>query len=201
MLNRYIRYDTLFIAMQYLGMALRGFPYMGVGRNLAYRRSLFFDNKGFGSHSHIISGDDDLFVNMNSSKTKTSVEYGCYSHTRSHPSPTLKEWIAQKKRHFTTAPFYKLRDKFLLLTEPVTRILFYTLFIVLISMKFLWIPLLVIITIRLMVQITILTLVSRKLCEKGVIPLSLIFDIFSPFINGFILLSNSIGRPGKNIWK
>ena len=63
LLNKYIRYDCMFIAMQYLGMALRGVPYMGVGRNLAYRRSVFFRNKGFGSHNHIVSGDDDLMVN------------------------------------------------------------------------------------------------------------------------------------------
>ncbi len=49
--------------MQYLGMAIRGVPYMGVGRNMAYRRSVFFANKGFGSHKHVVSGDDDLLVN------------------------------------------------------------------------------------------------------------------------------------------
>jgi len=63
LLNQYIRYDTMTIAMQYLGMAIRGLPYMGVGRNLAYKRSVFFKNKGFSSHNYVISGDDDLFVN------------------------------------------------------------------------------------------------------------------------------------------
>ena len=71
LLNKYIRYDSMTIAMQYLGMAIRGIPYMGVGRNLAYRRSVFFNNKGFGAHNHIISGDDDLFVNSNATKSNT----------------------------------------------------------------------------------------------------------------------------------
>ena len=70
-LNKYIRYDCMTIAMQYLGMAIRGIPYMGVGRNLAYRRSVFFENKGFGNHNHIVSGDDDLFVNSNASGKNT----------------------------------------------------------------------------------------------------------------------------------
>ena len=35
---------------------------MGVGRNLAYKKSLFFKNKGFASHINITSGDDDLFI-------------------------------------------------------------------------------------------------------------------------------------------
>ena len=61
--------------MQYLGMAIRGVPYMGVGRNLGYRRSLFFEKKGFGSHINLASGDDDLFVNSNSSWKNCTVEF------------------------------------------------------------------------------------------------------------------------------
>ena len=74
MLNKYIRFDSLTIAMQYLGMAIRGIPYMGVGRNLAYRRSVFFRNKGFGSHNHVISGDDDLLVNTIATGKNTAVD-------------------------------------------------------------------------------------------------------------------------------
>ena len=103
-LNKYIRYDCMTIAMQYLGMAIRGVPYMGVGRNLAYRRSVFFSNKGFGSHNHIISGDDDLFVNSIATGENTVVEFRQEAHTRSVPRSTFSEWIIQKKRHLTTAP-------------------------------------------------------------------------------------------------
>ncbi len=85
LLNKYIRFESMTIAIQYLGMAIRGIPYMGVGRNLAYRRSFFFDKKGFGSHTHVISGDDDLFVNSNSDKKNTSVEFRKETHTRSAP--------------------------------------------------------------------------------------------------------------------
>jgi len=70
LLNRLIRFDNLFIALQYFTFARAGIPYMGVGRNLAYRKSLFFKARGFASHHHIISGDDDLFVNQNASKKK-----------------------------------------------------------------------------------------------------------------------------------
>ncbi|MCK7541052.1 MAG: hypothetical protein MZV63_64290 [Marinilabiliales bacterium] len=41
MLNRYVRHETMMIAMQYFGMAMAGVPYMGVGRNLSYRKTLF----------------------------------------------------------------------------------------------------------------------------------------------------------------
>jgi len=73
LLNKMIRYDTLFVAIQYFSYALIGMPYMGVGRNMAYRKSLFFENKGFASHLKIVSGDDDLFVNENATKKNTKI--------------------------------------------------------------------------------------------------------------------------------
>jgi glycosyltransferase involved in cell wall biosynthesis len=201
LLNNYIRYDSFFIAIQYLGMALRGVPYMGVGRNLAYRRSLFFDNKGFGPHNHVVSGDDDLFVNSNATQVNTYAEFSREAHTRSVPSNTFEKWVLQKKRHFTTAPYYKLRDRFLLFLEPLTRLAFYVSFIVTISMLFLWQLALAIFGLRLICQIITFSLGQKKLNEPGMVGYSLFFDIFSPFINGYILASNLRNKPGKNQWK
>ena len=201
LLNRYIRYDSMTIAMQYLGMAIRGIPYMGVGRNMAYRRSVFFTNKGYGAHNHLISGDDDLFVNTNASGRNTCVEFRNGTHTRSIPCSGIKEWIIQKKRHLTTASYYKLRDRLLIITEPTTRIFFYSAFIVLLSFTFLWPYVLAVFGIRLLTQIIIFELVQKKLNEPGLITYSLFFDIFSPVINSIVYLSNIRSRPGKNRWK
>jgi poly-beta-1,6-N-acetyl-D-glucosamine synthase len=201
LLNKYIRYDSMTIALQYLGMAIRGVPYMGVGRNLAYRRSLFFSNKGFGSHNHLISGDDDLFVNSNANRNNTKVEFGPGIHTRSIPYSGIKEWITQKKRHLTTGPYYKLRDKVLLIVEPFTRTFFYTTLIILVSLTFLWPYVIGVFALRFFTQITIFTLAKKRLNEPGIIFYSLFFDIFSPLINGTIYLSNIRSRPGKNKWK
>jgi hypothetical protein len=187
--------------MQYLGMAIKGIPYMGVGRNLAYRRQVFFDKKGFGSHNHIISGDDDLFVNNNSNSENTCVEFSKGSHTRSVPSSTIKEWIAQKKRHLTTAPYYKFSHKFLLILEPFTRYLFYTSFIILLSYLFLWKYALIIFGLRLLCQIIVIALVQKRLNEPGLVGYSLIFDIFSPLINSIIYISNIRNRSGISQWK
>jgi cellulose synthase/poly-beta-1,6-N-acetylglucosamine synthase-like glycosyltransferase len=201
LLNKYIRYDSFTIAMQYLGMAIRRVPYMGVGRNMSYRRSVFFANKGFGSHNHIVSGDDDLLVNTIATGKNTRVEYNQETHTRSVPSSSLNEWISQKKRHLTTAPFYKPRDKFLLITEPFSRVIFYSALIILLSFLFLWPWVLSVFVIRLITQIIIYTLVRKKLNEPGLLAYLLIFDIFSPLINGIIFLSNNRILSGKNRWK
>jgi len=201
LLNKYIRYDCMTIAMQYLGMAIRGVPYMGVGRNLAYKRSLFFENKGFGSYNHVISGDDDLFVNSNANELNTAVEFRHTSHTRSLPCNSFSEWKIQKRRHLTTAPYYKFRDKFLLVAEPTSRIIFYAAFIILLSLPFLWQYALGIFGLRLITQITVVALVQKKLNEPGMAGYSLLFDIFSPLINGILLLTNTLKRPGKYQWK
>lgn len=200
-LNKYIRYDSMFIAMHYLGMAIRGIPYMGVGRNLAYKRSVFFTNKGFGIHNHTISGDDDLFVNANASKLNTRVEFGPGTHTRSVPASNIAEWIKQKQRHLTTAGFYRIRDKFLLSLEPLSRILFYTLFILLVSSLYLWPFVISVFGLRLIVQITVLALTEKKLNERGLLLNSIIFDIFSPIINSALYFSTFHNRSRRTTWK
>jgi biofilm PGA synthesis N-glycosyltransferase PgaC len=200
-LNKYIRFDSMFIAMQYFGMALKGVPYMGVGRNLAYRRSIFFRNKGFGAHNHIISGDDDLFVNSVATKLNTKVELRTDSHTRSVPSSTFTEFLKQKQRHFATAKYYKTVHKILLLLEPFTRMIFYGLFMILISILYLWPYVTVIFGLRFIMQMIILSKVQNRLNERGLIFLSLIFDIFSPIINGIIYFSQMSNRAGRTTWK
>jgi glycosyltransferase involved in cell wall biosynthesis len=201
LLNKYIRYDCLTIAMQYLGMAIRGIPYMGVGRNLAYRRSVFFNNKGFGLHNHVVSGDDDLLVNTIANGKNTITEFSTETHTRSLPSTELSEWVLQKKRHLTTAPYYKFRDKFLLIKEPLSRVLFYASFIVLLAWLFLWPWVLVTFALRMIVQITLFLLIQKKLNEPGMLGYLLFFDIFSPLINSIIFFSNTRSKSGINQWK
>jgi biofilm PGA synthesis N-glycosyltransferase PgaC len=201
LLNRYIRYDSFFIAIQYMGMAIRGIPYMGVGRNLAYRKSLFFARHGFQSHSHLISGDDDLFVNANATGGNTSVEMRQETHTRSAPSTGLKEWVIQKKRHLTTAPYYRMRDKILLIAEPASRIIFYISLIMLLVFRYKWILVETVFGLRLTAQIVVFTLNRRKLNEPGLLPFLFFFDIFSPLLNGALIISNTGSKSGKNRWR
>jgi cellulose synthase/poly-beta-1,6-N-acetylglucosamine synthase-like glycosyltransferase len=201
LLNRYIRYDTMTVALQYLGMAIRGLPYMGVGRNLAYRRSVFFDKKGFGSYKDVVSGDDDLFVNAYATRANTSVEFRKENHTRSVPSSRTGQWLTQKRRHMTSAPYYKFRDKVFVASEPLSRILFYASFAILLSMQFMWPVVVAIFAVRFIVQIIVLEMGRKTLNEKGLSGFWIFFDIFSPVINGIVYLSSKLGKSGKNKWK
>ena len=113
-LNKLIRMDTLRIGVQYLSLALAGMSYMGIGRNLAYRKSLFMKQKGFSPHSQIPSGDDDLFVNKSATRHNVRIAANKNCITFSEPKKSLKEWVPQKRRHISTAQHYKPFSKFIL---------------------------------------------------------------------------------------
>ncbi len=124
-----ISYDTVTIALQYLSFALAGNPYMGVGRNMAYRKSFFETTPGFVSHMNLQSGDDDLFVNAHANKKNTRVEFSKESTTVSEPKTTLSNWFLQKQRHLSTSPLYKTSSRFLIGLENFSKLCFYGLFI------------------------------------------------------------------------
>jgi len=113
-LNRKIRFETTHTAIQYLSYALAGAPYMGVGRNLAYVKELFNTNKGFSSHHHLVSGDDDLFINQVANSRNTTICIAPEAFTRSEPKKSDEEWHYQKKRHLSTGKYYQSKHKFLL---------------------------------------------------------------------------------------
>ncbi len=128
LVNLFIRYDTFWVAMQYLSYALAGIPYMGVGRNLSYTRSLFFENKGFTAHYRIASGDDDLFIGQVAKKSNTAIEVSSDSFVYSEPKRSFRTWFRQKQRHLTTGKFYKPKIKFLLGLFSLSQLVFYTSF-------------------------------------------------------------------------
>ena len=123
--NRLVRFDTLFNGLHYLGAAMCGHPYMGVGRNLAYRKSLFFESGGFTHMMENRAGDDDLFVNHVATKNNTAVVLNRNSYMWSLAKKTMKEWWQQKRRHVSVSPAYKRSTQVRLTLEPLSRGLFY----------------------------------------------------------------------------
>ncbi|QJW91181.1 glycosyltransferase [Spirosoma taeanense] len=107
LLNLLIRAETLFTAVQYLSLALAGRPYMGVGRNLAYRTKLFFSNRGFYSHINVLGGDDDLFINEVANGHNTAICLDPATFMWSKPKETWADWRLQKRRHLNVGKYYK----------------------------------------------------------------------------------------------
>ena len=198
--NRLVRYDTLFNGLHYLGAALCGHPYMGVGRNLAYRKSLFFESGGF---THLMTnraGDDDLFVNHVATKQNTAVVVTPEAYTWSLSKKTLKEWWQQKRRHLSVSPNYKPVTKFRLTLEPLTRGLFYATVIgAVIGYRLSVIGLIAVglFLIRWLLQTLIINISARRMGLKRFGMLSILwFDITLPLVNLWMILV-----PKKYKWK
>lgn len=199
LLNKFIRFETFFTALSYLSYALRGIPYMGVGRNMAYKKSLFFKGKGFASHMHILSGDDDLFVNQNANSQNTKIEIHPESYVWSEPKKSLSAYFSQKIRHQGAGKAYKNQHKRMLSFQVLSGLLFYAALIALIVVKG---PLLItasIFFIRLICQIFVYIPVLKKLKYIDLIWFLPVFD-FIYYIYIMLLSLISIFRK-KVEWK
>jgi glycosyltransferase involved in cell wall biosynthesis len=133
--NRIIRFDTSWIGVNYLSMALAKVPYMGVGRNIAYTKSVFNSVNGFKSHYSISSGDDDLFIQEAAKKNNYTIQIDSDSYCYSPAAPNWSSWVRQKTRHYSTSSRYKKLKKYLLGIYPLTLVAMYGTFVSLLFIK------------------------------------------------------------------
>ncbi|HEX9827583.1 MAG TPA: glycosyltransferase [Flavobacteriaceae bacterium] len=199
LLNKLIRFETLMTATQYFSYAKMGQPYMAVGRNLAYRKELFFEASGFMNHMNIKSGDDDLFINQIANAKNTAICFSKESFTESIPEKKIRKWISQKRRHISTASYYKFKHKVLLTLFYMSQILFWVLAAILISTLTYWKIVLGLVFIRFLVQFLSLGFASKKLNETDLMPFLPILEVFLISMQFFIFIKNLISKP--NHWK
>ncbi len=194
-LNKLIRFETLQTAMQYFSYALAGMPYMGVGRNLAYTKDLFFSNNGFYNHMEVLSGDDDLFINQTANKDNTRICIEEGAETISGPKTTWAEWISQKRRHISTAGYYKTKHKILLALYYLSTVLFYfSAFFLLIKKQYIMV-ILSILLVRFLMVLFMQWRVMNKLREPNLIIYFPLLEIGLIFIQFYIFILNLIRKP------
>ncbi|MFC2111125.1 glycosyltransferase [Bacteroidota bacterium] len=198
-LNTIIRFDTIQIAMQYLSYSLIGLTYMGVGRNLAYTKSLFHKSKGFSSHYKIMSGDDDLFINNVTNRKNTGIMINSDSFTYSESEDSFSNWTKQKKRHLSTGKYYKFKHKFLLGLYSLSLFLFYLTGISLLIIVFNIEIVVSLFALKLISQIFIFKKCMIKLNEKNLLLISPILEIVLLCINPVLSFANLIVKTNK--WK
>ena len=197
LLNKLIRFETFHTAIQYLSYALAGKPYMGVGRNLSYKKEVFLRNKGFSSINHIPSGDDDLFINQVATAENTAIVIDPLAHTISEPKKSWGDWMTQKYRHYTTGRYYKGSHKFLLGLYSLSLFLVYPLLAVSIIFYNWWIPLAVY-AVRLLIQAVVFFKGMKKLNEQDLWPWFLLLDIWMFFY--FIFTIPAIWKAPRKNW-
>ena len=192
------RYDGFTKAVQYISFAQVGFPYMGVGRNMAFTSGLFFAAKGQYKHRQLMSGDDDLFINeVARAKNTTAIADG-RSYMTTRATPDLGTWFRRKRRHYTTARFYRVGHQLLLTLLPASRLVLWA------AILFLFFSgnvksALVGLCIELFVFLPIAMTAMRKLGAGRIIWLSLPLEWLFLLLDPCIYLSTLIIKPQR--WK
>ena len=198
-LNKWIRYDACFTALQYIGFALLGKAYTGVGRNLAYRKSLFFEHNGFAIHAHILSDDDGLFVNQAAKKNNVAATCIGEAHIRSKSPNTFKEWTWQKSRQISSGSYYRSSQVFWLTLEPLSRIIMWASFTILMIVCPLWYYVLAALIVRKAVFMTIIRAAVKKLNEPSILQYAVFFDMIMPFVYLYLFLLNRLNGNKRRI--
>ena len=197
LLNKLVRWETFHTALQYFTYALAGIPYMGVGRNLSYKKTIFFRHKGFAAHNNIPSGDDDLFINTAATKTNTKINIDPDTFTLSSPVDTWAQWKKQKNRHYTTSKFYKPLHKFLLGLYSFSHFMFFPLLMAsLVCVSWQWS--LLVFGLRFLTQAFIFYPAMKRLNEKDLYPLFLFFDVWMFFY--YVIFAFALIKKPKNAW-
>ncbi len=198
MLNTLVRWETFHSALQYMSYALAGATYMGVGRNLSYKKAVFFRHKGFSAHNNILGGDDDLFINAAATKTNVKINTDADSFTLSDAPVTWSQWRTQKSRHYSTSKYYKPLHKFLLGLYALSQFLFYPVTIVA-AIFYCWQSALIIFAVQLIWQTIIFSKTMKRLGEKDLFPFFILLEMWM-FIY-YIMFAPSVVRKAKPTWK
>lgn len=182
-LNTLMHYENLTSAMNYLGNAMLNNPFMGQGRNMAYKREFFFETGGFISQYNISVGDDDLFINKNANSKNTSVIINKESINLASPKEKREEWVIQKKKHFKSMYHFKLKDKIISTLMPFATLLIYVLVALSIVFQFPWQYAILPLVLKYTFQIIVYYKSSKTLATKQVAFLSPLLEVLFLFIN------------------
>lgn len=178
MVNRFVRFDTAWIAMNYFAMAKSRIPYMGIGRNLAYTKDVFESVSGFKSHYALPSGDDDLFIQESAKKKNYTINIDPDSFCYSKGVKSWEELFNQKSRHYTTAERYKVFKKWMLGIYPLSLLLMTVSFVsLLFNLNFLWLTLAIYLVLT-TIKWIILGKAFKKLYEPTFIAWLPLWEIF-----------------------
>lgn len=110
LIRRGLRHDMLLDDADRLADALARRAWCGDGDNMAMRRSLFFNNMGYGNSLNLQYGDDDVFVSDTSTPANTAVVISRSARVTTEASNALPRYYKRKRsRHRLMAPYCRRR--------------------------------------------------------------------------------------------
>lgn len=128
--NRVARFDNMLFSLQYLSVAIKGKPYTGVYRNVAFRKKIFFENKGFAKYLYLENGED-VFINQIVTPSNTVVCLNQDGFTESIID-SFSLWRKIKKSYSVAKCCFRGSMTRLFSLEYISRYIFYILFIAII---------------------------------------------------------------------
>lgn len=192
-LNKLIAYDNLLNAVRQFASAFKHKTYAGNGRNLSYRKSLFFKHKGYCQSLNLHAGADDLFVNEASTPYNTAVMIAPDSFTDFHDMDRMTfqdikvgRMATEKYYHGVSLSFHRFFTFIGVVLFPLAAIL--TIIIGLFGnwMISIWAGLLLIC--RFLVKAILLRANARLFGQKPHTCWLLIFDWYHPLYDFYIHL-------------
>lgn len=195
--NTLARYDTMQRAIQYLSYALIGKTYMGVGRNLAYKKSLFYKSKGFISHYKLQSGDDDLFINRVATTKNTNISIHPESFMYVPFLPYFRLWFIRKQQQLNTIKYFKRVTRYLLGKYELSKFVFIALFTTLLVMQYNIFIVLGLFGLRLVTQLIIIKKSMIVLSERKLLLATPLLELLMIFIHFTVRISNVFIKQNK----
>lgn len=197
--------DTLYHTLRYLSYAIKKRPYMGSGTNLAYRKHLFFENKGFSDHLNLHFGDDDLFVNKICTRTNTRVEPSPESRIVEIFKNNAQAWRELKLRYDFTSRFLKHSPRFFCTFELLTR---YGFFITIgfavykgFSNPAFWIAAGVAVLLRYVALLLTAYRIKKHFPLKNIPIIVAVFDLFQPTVDLYYRFIGTLHKKKNYTWR
>lgn len=126
LLSGFVKYDNLIHQVKYLSMAIIGKPFMGIGRNMAYKKSVFFEEKGFSSVLQYYDGEDDLFINKAAKNRSVGVVISSDGITKTSIVDTYSVWMSLKSKYINSKRYYRGASSLLFGLDSFTKFVFKT---------------------------------------------------------------------------
>ncbi len=197
--------DMLYRTLRYLSYAIKGRPYMGSGVNLAYRKHLFFENRGFSDHLNLHFGDDDLFVNKICTRTNTRVELSPESRTVEVFCNNRQAWKEQKLRYDFTSRFLKHSPRFFYGFDWFTRYLFFAVVCFCVYKGFenrlFWVVAGTAVVSRYIVQLIVGYRIKKYFPVKNIPVVTVLFDLFQPIVDVYFRFIGKLNKKKNYTWK
>jgi len=173
-------------------MAIDGKAYTAIGRNMAYKKALFFEQKGFSPILHIDGGEFDLFINRVAQGKNTGVVLSRASMTETNVVDRFSTWRSLKSVYVYTKQFYRGSTARLFGWETLSMYAFYLLFLAVGIVSLVTGNLIALITCCLLflclsaIQLIVINKNSQLLDGKRYHLNLLLFDLSRPISNGLL---------------